>query len=79
MASTAPVLAPLLLSRRSWRHSTTMKTKAPDDDNVHNNKVGMVVVVVAASGTIVFVPVGRCPPHLVNNHYPIAILPPLWI
>jgi hypothetical protein len=79
MAFTAPVLAPLLPSRRSCRHSIAMKTKAPDDDNVCNNGVGMVVVVVAASGTITSVPVDRCPPHLVNDCYPIAVPPPLLI
>jgi hypothetical protein len=56
-----------------------MKMKAPDDDDVHNNGVGMVVVVVTVSGTIAFVPVDRCPPHLVNNRYPVAIPPPLSI
>jgi hypothetical protein len=79
MASTAPVLAPLLPSRRSRCHSIAAKTKAPDDDNVHDDGVGMVVVVVAASGTIAFVPVNRCPPRLVNNRYPVAISPPLPI
>jgi hypothetical protein len=79
MASTAPVLAPLLLSCRSRCHSIAAKTKAPDDDDVYNNKVGMVVVVVAASGTIAFVPVDRCPSSLVDDRYPIAVLPPLLI
>jgi hypothetical protein len=79
MASTAPVLAPLLPSRRSRRHSIAAKTKAPDDDDVHDNGVGMVVVVVAVSGTIAFVPVDRCPPRLVNNRYPVAVPPPLLI
>jgi hypothetical protein len=49
MASTAPVLAPLLLSCRSCRHSIAAKMKVPDDDNVLNNRVRMVVVVIAAS------------------------------
>jgi hypothetical protein len=79
MASTAPVLAPLLLSRRSRRHSIAAKTKVPDDDRVRNNGVGMVVVVVAASGTIPFILVNRCPPCLVNDRYPVAIPPPLSI
>jgi hypothetical protein len=76
MASTAPVLASSLLSRHSRCHSIATKTKAPDDDNILDNGVGMVVVVVAASGTIAFVPVDRCPPHLVDDCYPVAI-PPL--
>jgi hypothetical protein len=79
MASTAPVLAPLLLSHRSSRHSIAAKMKVPDDDNVRNDRVGMVVVVVAASGTITFVPVNRCPPCLVDNRYPVAVPPPLLI
>ncbi len=73
MASTAPVLAPSLPSRHSRRHSIAVKTKPPDDDDICDNGVGMVVVVVAASGTITFVPVDRCPPHLVNDRYPIAV------
>jgi hypothetical protein len=73
MASTAPILAPLLLSCRSHRHSIAAKTKVPDDDNVRDNGVGMVVVVVAASGTIAFVPVNLCPPRLVDDRYPIAV------
>jgi hypothetical protein len=77
--STAPVLAPLLPSRRSRRNSIAAKRKALDDDNVHDNGVGMVVVVVTASGTIAFVPVDRCPPCLVNNHYPVAVPPPSLI
>jgi hypothetical protein len=76
MASTAPVLAPLLPSRRSRRHSIAAKIKAPDDDNVCNNWVGMVVVVIAVSGTIAFVPVNCCPPCLVDNRYPVVIPPP---
>ncbi len=79
MASTAPVLAPLLSSRRSHCHSIATKTKAPDDDDVSNNGVGMVVVVVAASGTIAFVPVDRHPPRLVNDRYPAAVPPSLLI
>jgi hypothetical protein len=67
MASTAPVLAPSLPSRRSHRNSISAKTKAPDDDGVRDDGVGMVVVVVAASGTITFVPVDRCPPRLVDD------------
>ena len=59
--------------------STNAKTKAPDDDNVRNNGVGMVVVVIAASGTLAFVPVDRCPPRLVDNRYPVAVPPPLSI
>ncbi len=73
MASTAPVLAPLLPSRHSHLHSIAAKTKALDDDDVHDNGVEMVVVVVAASGTIAFVPVGCCPPCLVNDRYPVAV------
>ncbi len=73
MASTAPVLAPLLPSRRSRHHSIAVKTKTPDDDNVRDNGVGMVVIVVAASGTIEFVVVNRCPPHLVNDRYSVAV------
>ncbi len=76
MASTAPVLAPLLPSHRSCRHSIAAKTKAPDDDDVRDDRVGMVDVVVAASGTITFVPVDCCPPRLVNNRYPVAVPPP---
>jgi hypothetical protein len=72
MASTAPVLAPLLPSRCSHRHSIAAKTKAPDDDDVHDDGVGMVIIVVAASGTIAFVPVNHCPPHLDDDHYPVA-------
>jgi hypothetical protein len=79
MASTAPVLSSLLPSCRSRHHSIATKTKAPDDDNVRDDGVGMVVVVVAASGTIAFVPVNHCPPRLVNNRYPFAISPPLLI
>jgi hypothetical protein len=73
MASTAPVLAPSLPSRHSRHHSIAAKTKAPDDDDVRDNGVGMVVVVVAASGTIQFVHVDRCPPRLVDNRYPVAV------
>ncbi len=76
MASTAPVLAPLLPSRRIHCHSIATKTKAPDDDDVCDDGVGMVVIIVAASGTIAFVPVNRCPPRLVKNRYPVAIPPP---
>jgi hypothetical protein len=79
MASTAPILAPLLSSRRSRHHSIAAKTKAPDDDNVRNDGVGMVVVVVVTSGTITFVPADRCPPCLDNNRYPVAIPPPSLI
>jgi hypothetical protein len=79
MESTAPVLAPLLPSRRSRCHSIAAKTKAPDDDDVRDDGVGMVVVIVAASGTIVFVPVDRCPPRLVHHPYPVAVPPPLTI
>jgi hypothetical protein len=67
MVTTAPVLAPLLPSRCSQRHSIAAKMKVPDDDSVGNDRVGMVVVVVAASGTIAFVPVDRHPPRLVND------------
>jgi hypothetical protein len=79
MASTAPVLAPLLPSCRSRRHSIAAKIKAPDDDDVRDDGVGMVVIVVAASGTIVFIPVDHCPPRLVDDRYPVAIPPPLLI
>jgi hypothetical protein len=79
MASTAPVLAPLLPSRRSHHHSIAAKTKVPDDDNVCDDGVGMVVVVVTASGTIAFVPVNRCSPCLVDDRYPVTIPPPLLI
>ncbi len=79
MVSTAPVLAPSLPSRRSRRHSIAVKTKAPDDDNIRDDGVGMVVVVIAASGTIAFVPVDRCPPCLGDDRYPIAIPPPSLI
>jgi hypothetical protein len=79
MASTAPVLAPLLPYRRSRRYSIAAKTKALDDDDVRDGGVGMVVVIVAASGTIAFIPVDRCPPRLVDNRYPVAIPPPLLI
>jgi hypothetical protein len=65
-----------LLSRRSHRHSIAAKTKAPDDDDFRNNGVGIVVVLVAVSGTIAFIPVDRCPPHLVYDRYPIAVPPP---
>ncbi len=77
MASTAPVLAPSLLSCHSRHHSIATKPKAPDDDDVRANGVGMVVVVLAASATIAFVPVNRCHPHLVDDRYPIAIPLPL--
>jgi hypothetical protein len=76
MASTAPALAPSLPSRRSRRHSIAAKTKAPDDDDVRDDGVGMVVVVVVASGTIAFIPVDRCPPRLVDDRYPVAVPPP---
>jgi hypothetical protein len=66
-------------SCRSRRHSIAAKTKAPDDDDVGDDGVGMVVVVVAASGTIAFVSVDHRPPRLVNNRYPVAIPPPLSI
>ncbi len=79
MASTAAVLAPSLPSRRSHCHSIAVKTKVPDDDDVRDDGVGMVVVVVAASGTIAFVPVDRCPPRLVNDRYPVAVPLPLSI
>jgi hypothetical protein len=79
MASTAPVLAPSLPSRCSQHHSIAAKTKAPDDDDIRDNRVGMVIVVVAASGTIAFVPVNRCPPCLVNHLYPVDISPPSLI
>jgi hypothetical protein len=79
MASTAPVLAPLLPSRRSHCHSIAAKTKALDDDDVRNDGVGMVVVIAAASGTIVFISVDCCPPRLVDEHYPVAVPPPLLI
>jgi hypothetical protein len=79
MASTAPVLAPLLPSHPSRPHAIAAKTKAPDDDNIHNDEVGMVVIVIAASGTITFIPVNRCPPHLVGDRYPVTIPPPLSI
>jgi hypothetical protein len=69
----------LLPSRRSRRHSIAAKTKAPDDDDVRDDGVGMVVVIVAASGTIAFVPVDRCPPRLVNDRYLVAVPPPLSI
>jgi hypothetical protein len=76
MASTAPVLAPLLPPRCSRHYSIAAKTMMQDDDDVRNDGVGMVVVIVAASGTIAFVPVDRCPPCLVNNRYLIAVPPP---
>jgi hypothetical protein len=79
MASTAPVLTPLLPSRRSCHHSITTKMKATDDDDVCDNRVGMVVIVIAASGTIEFIPVDRCPPHLVDDRYPVAVSPPSLI
>jgi hypothetical protein len=79
MASTAPVLASLLPSNRSHCHSITAKTKAPDDDDVCNDGVGMVVIIVAASGTIAFVPVDHCHPCLVDDRYPIAVPLPLLI
>ncbi len=72
MASTAPVLAPLLPSHRSRCHTIAAKTKVPDDDDVRNDGVGMVIVVIAASGTIAVIPVDRCPPHLVDDRYPVA-------
>ncbi len=79
MPSTAPVLAPSLPFRRSRRHSIAAKTKVPADDDVRDDGVGMVVVLVAASGTIAFVPVDRCPPCLVNDRYPVAVPPLLSI
>ncbi len=51
----------------------------PDDDDVHNDGVGMVVIVVAVSGTIVFVPVDRRPPRLVDDRYLVAVPPLLLI
>jgi hypothetical protein len=79
MVSTAPVLTPLLSSHRSHQNSITVKTKAPEDDDVGNNGVGMVVIVVTVSGTIAFVPVDRRPPCLVDDHHPVAIALPLLI
>jgi hypothetical protein len=79
MASTAPVLAPLLPSHCSHCHSIAAKTKVPDDDKVRDDGVGMVVIVLAASGTIAFVPVDRCPPRLVDHHYPVPVPLPLLI
>jgi hypothetical protein len=79
MASTAPVLTPSLPSRRNRYHSIAAKTKAPDDDDVRDNGVGMVAIVVAASGTIAFIPVKCCLPCLVNDCYPVAISPPSLI
>jgi hypothetical protein len=76
MASTAPVLTPLLPSCRSCCHSIATKTKAPDDDDIHDDKVGMVVNVITASGTITIVPVDRGPPRLVDDRYPVANPPP---
>jgi hypothetical protein len=76
MASTAPVLAALLPSRRSRHHSVAAKTKAPDDDDVRDDRVGIVVVIVPASGTIMFIPVDHCPPRLVDNRYPVVVSPP---
>jgi hypothetical protein len=73
MVFTAPVLAPLLPSCRSHRHSIAAKTKAPDDDNIHNDRVGMVVIIVTASGIIAFVPVDCRPLRIVNDRYPVAI------
>jgi hypothetical protein len=73
MESTAPVLAPLLPSRCICYHSIAAKTKAPDDDDVCDNGIGMVVVIIASSDTIAFIPVDRCPPHLVDNRYPITV------
>jgi hypothetical protein len=73
MASTASVLAPSLPSHRSCHHSIATMTKAPDDDDVRDDGVGMVVVVIAASGTIAFVPANRCPLQLINNCYPVAV------
>jgi hypothetical protein len=68
MASTVPVLAPSLPSHHSRHHSIATKTKAPDDDNLREDVVEMVVIVIAASGTITFVPIDCCPPRLVNGH-----------
>jgi hypothetical protein len=79
MASTAPVLAPLLPSHRSCHHSIVVKTKASDDDDIHDDGVGIVVVIVPASGTIAFVPVDCYPLRLVNDRYPVAIPPPSLI
>jgi hypothetical protein len=79
MASTTPVFAPSLLSRRSRRHSIAAKTKAPDDDDICGNGVGMVFVVVAARGTIAFIPVDRRPPRLVDDRYLVAVPPPSLI
>ncbi len=76
MASTAPVLTPLVLSRCSHYHSIAAKTKAPGDDNICNDRVGMVVVVLTASGTITFIPVDRCPPRLVEDSYHVTVPPP---
>ncbi len=79
MTSTAPVLASLLPSCCSRCHSIVAKAKAPDDDDVRDDRVGMVVVIVAVSGTIAFVPVNHCPPRLVDDRYPVAIPMPLLI
>jgi hypothetical protein len=79
MASTAPVLAPLLPSCHSRCHSIAAKTKAPDDDDVRDDRVGMVVILIAASGTITFIPVDRCPPCLVDDRYSVALPPPSLI
>jgi hypothetical protein len=79
MASTAPVITPLAAVPLQHCHSITAKMKAPDDDDVHDEGVGMFVLIVAASGTIAFVPVTRYPSRLVDNRYPVAIPPPLSI
>jgi hypothetical protein len=77
MVSTAPVLASSLPSCRSRCHSIAAKTKAPDDDDIRDDGVGMVVVVITASGTILFVPVDCCPPRLIDDCYPVTVPPPL--
>jgi hypothetical protein len=79
MASTAPVLTPLLPSHRSHCHSIAAKKKAPDDDDIRKDGVARVVIVIAASGTIAFVPVNRCPPCLVDDRYSVAVPPTLSI
>ena len=46
------------------------------DDNVGNDGVGMVVVVVAESGTITFVPVAVLILTALLTRYPVSVPPP---
>ena len=74
-----PTTATTLPSCHRHHRYSAAKTKAPDDDDVCDDGLGMVVIIFAASGAIAFVPVDRCPPRLVDDRYPVAVPPPLSI